>query len=235
MNYFLRCISLFLGLTALLVGHSFTATATATKDASEYPVFGCYRIITTKVGPSTVMVESNAYALNGAFLVDRTYHLGDGTVITTNETGGASVIHRYSEQGDYSVAVVFRFNVDGIIRTVYDSGCESTITIAPPRCDSLTAVKLDSATYRFSATITATDGATVVSYTYNFGDGKMVTTTQANVSHTYSQPGSYSVTVTVNVKTVVDGKIIAISSSSCTAPIKVEAPPSVAIVPHDLR
>lgn len=70
--------------------------------------------------------------------------------------------------------------------------------VQPPAatsCDSLTATAVDRTKFNFSAKASASNGGAITGYTYNFGDG----TTQnggATISHTYAQPGTYTVTVT---------------------------------------
>lgn len=64
-------------------------------------------------------------------------------------------------------------------------------------CDALSAKKIGRATFQFTAKATAKNGATINSYTYDFGDGTKKTAGAA-YTHTYSRPGNYTVTVVVN-------------------------------------
>ena len=47
---------------------------------------------------------------------------------------------------------------------------------------------------------TAKDGASITSYTYNFGDNNIKTTNSSEIQYTYAKEGNYKVTVTVNGK-----------------------------------
>jgi hypothetical protein len=89
-------------------------------------------------------------------------------------------------------------------------------------CDSLKATKITRTEFKFTSAATAKNGAEIVNYTYDFGDGKKQTT-GASVNHTYAKPGNYTVTVTVNVK--VNGVIKPVTGAQCKVTIKVEAVP----------
>ena len=55
-------------------------------------------------------------------------------------------------------------------------------------------------TFKFSVKATAKDGASITSYTYNFGDNNIKTTNSSEIQYTYAKEGNYKVTVTVNGK-----------------------------------
>ncbi|MEO7364029.1 MAG: PKD domain-containing protein [Candidatus Saccharimonadales bacterium] len=81
----------------------------------------------------------------------------------------------------------------------------------PPKpaysCTSLTATRVgETNQFNFVAKASATNGATILSYSYDFNDGPVLVTSDANVSHTYSKPGTYNTSVTANV--LVDGKTL---------------------------
>ena len=89
-------------------------------------------------------------------------------------------------------------------------------------CNSLTATAEAQADksvlkFNFAAKGSAANGAHIVSYTYNFGDGQSVTA-GATTSHTYTQTGTYTATVTANVS--VNGKVVPVTSSACKTTVK---------------
>jgi uncharacterized repeat protein (TIGR01451 family)/LPXTG-motif cell wall-anchored protein len=94
-------------------------------------------------------------------------------------------------------------------------------------CNGLTASLISGNEYSFKEEpATATNGASVVSYQVNFGDGQSsaATETATTVDHTYAATGetyspSLSVTFTVNGETKV------VSSAACTASLTVGQPP----------
>lgn len=100
---------------------------------------------------------------------------------------------------------------------------ESSVSPAPVyKCDDLTVIQIDRTTFRFIVSAAAENDAQIVSYTYNLGNGTTATTAGTTIDHTYAQPGSYTVTATVNVR--VNGEVKPGTSSNCEVTIKVEEP-----------
>lgn len=68
-------------------------------------------------------------------------------------------------------------------------------------CDSLKAEVSADRTAKFTAAASATNGATISRYIYNFGDGSQQLTTDKNVvEHKYAKDGQYVATLTVEFK-----------------------------------
>ncbi len=82
--------------------------------------------------------------------------------------------------------------------------------------------------YRFTTRATAKNGASIVKYVYNFGGGTY-TSSSSSVTHGYSKPGTYNVSVTPTFR--VNGKNIPKTSDACkgTVTIKEKAAPGVSI------
>jgi uncharacterized repeat protein (TIGR01451 family) len=105
-------------------------------------------------------------------------------------------------------------------------GCKPP-TPTPPTysCDLLKAQLVSGTNYKFTASATATNGATIKQYTYNFGDGTQAVLTDKNVvEHNYAKPGSYVATVEVTV--MVDGKPQVAKSAACMTPITIGTTPT---------
>ena len=67
-------------------------------------------------------------------------------------------------------------------------------------CDALQVTEISRNTFKFSVKATAKDGASITSYTYNFGDNNIKTTNSSEIQYTYAKEGNYKVTITVNGK-----------------------------------
>lgn len=93
-------------------------------------------------------------------------------------------------------------------------------------CDKLFVNKISRTEYGFSVDVTV-ENAKVVGYTYNYGDGTTETVGYQTVRHTYINPGTYTVSVTMNV--LASGKNEAVTSPACQAPVTIEAQPVVPV------
>ena len=67
-------------------------------------------------------------------------------------------------------------------------------------CDALQVTEISRNTFKFSVKATAKGGASIASYTYNFGDNNIKTTNSSEIQYTYAKEGNYTVTITVNGK-----------------------------------
>ncbi len=92
---------------------------------------------------------------------------------------------------------------DGEVLNDSGTGCIK-VTVPTAECTSLAISKVYDRTKRaFTATAKTLDGATIKSYTYNFGDKSSPVThkssrTTDSIDHTFAQPGTYDVSVTLD-------------------------------------
>jgi PKD repeat protein len=119
--------------------------------------------------------------------IELRWDFGDGATAM-----GDSGSHTYTEAGTYEV--MFVATNEGGTAT---GGCTVTV-IAPPGILTLTSDKetVSICDEDPSVTFTANSvGSDPLSYTWDFGDGQ--SSAAASPSHTYAQPGSYTVTLTL--------------------------------------
>lgn len=114
------------------------------------------------------------------------WHFGDGT------TGqGQNPIHQYTQPGLYSVCVYLHQNNGTILcsycDSIYVQGSPNSCLAAFTYQQSGTAVSFNSGNSIFPSS--------TVLYTWDFGDGS--TSTQANPVHTFANPGTYNVCLTI--------------------------------------
>ncbi|MEM1125757.1 MAG: PKD domain-containing protein [Bacteroidota bacterium] len=119
--------------------------------------------------------------------VTYTWDMGDGTTLT-----GPTVSHTYSSEGTYTVTVTASNGRSSDSRTM---SVAVTDPVVPPRIVSILADPAEGIAgepTRFTANV---EGDGPFTYQWDFGDGS--TSTQANPTHTYDEPGTYTVTLTV--------------------------------------
>jgi hypothetical protein len=88
------------------------------------------------------------------------------------------------------------------------------------KCDMLTKKQLSETKYSFTVKYTAENGATRTHFTFDFGDGSSpVTTDKTTVEHTYDNPGTY--TVKVSVRGTVDGKTVSVTAPACETKVTI--------------
>jgi len=138
------------------------------------------------------------------------WDFGDGQT----STAGASVTHTYSECGTYTVTCTAVDNDD----LTGENSISIRITSKPVAkiSSSASMIQLGSSVTFSSEGSYDPDGGDIISYMWNFGDGVTQTTTEPTVTHSYSQPNVYSVTVTVEDD---EGQK---SSASLTVTVKTE-------------
>lgn len=94
------------------------------------------------------------------------------------------------------------------------------------QCTSLTADQTAPNAYNFTAVASATNGATITGYVFNYGDGKTQTIKTSNdsatASHAYSTTNTFNVTVAALVE--VNGKVQTVTSPNCVTTVKPVCP-----------
>ena len=154
-------------------------------------------------------------AASGQTITGHSWNFGDGTSGT-----GKTVSHRYSTGGTYSVSLTV---TDG--RGITGSVTKPVVVTAPHAAPvaQIGATATGLAVAFSSAGSTTSDGATISSRAWTFGDGG--TSTVAAPSHTYANPGTYSVTLTVTDST---GAVSPVATKSVTV---TRANPTAAFTP----
>lgn len=116
---------------------------------------------------------------------------GDGSPMQYISTG---TTHNYATPGTYT-AKLYLYSYDSMTQVIscLDTAVQQ-VTVSYPACGAtISSVNNGSGSYTFTASNPA--GTAGLSYSWNFGDGN--TGSGAVVSHTYSNPGYYNVTLNV--------------------------------------
>ncbi|AEH60743.1 PKD domain containing protein [Methanosalsum zhilinae DSM 4017] len=118
------------------------------------------------------------------YAVEYQWDFGDGT--TSTQT---SPTHTYEEVGTYTVTLT-------VTNEVGQDTLSKTITVETPSEMPFASFTATPTSGEVPLEVTFIDESeNAVEYHWEFGDGE--TSTQANPSHTYTQPGMYNVTLTV--------------------------------------
>jgi len=186
--------------------------------------------MTQKMGKVT---REGDVVYNGKVVATNTYSLGrhyrDGS--TKVVLGGHTFWKRKTGAGFASgvdaIAAHLWFDAKGqfVGGVMYSCGNPIIATPVPVpvySCDNLSATKITRTEYKFTTAATAKNGATAYNYAYDFGDG-----TKANggatINHTYAKPGTYTATVTFQVK--VDGAVKNAPAGHCSVQVVVAPEP----------
>lgn len=170
---------------------------------------------------TSVSFDGSGSTDTGGTLSSYTWDFGDGT-----NGSGVTTSHTYSKAGSYSVSLTVTDSFGGTAstsKTVVVSGVPNAkLTIRP-------AHPVVGGTTAFSGAASTDTGSTITSYSWRFGDGG--TGSGPSVTHKYTKPGAYKVTLTIAdasgagaaVATVVTvTKTAAIASVSVKTGTKVE-------------
>jgi len=145
---------------------------------------------------------------------DRAYKMSTSHFVDDGQTAFVKMVN-----GQFAFAVI--------------KSCGNPVTAKPmPKppvpayaCESLTiSKKISRTSFRFAPKASASGGAKITNYRYDYGDGTIATTPAAGPSHTYAKPGTYTAKVTVLV--TVNGKTVEVNGAKCQVMVTVENPPT---------
>jgi len=134
---------------------------------------------------------SASYDPDGS-IVSYTWDFGDGTPLVTEND--PITYHTYTSYGDYTVKLTVTDN-DGLTGQT-----ETTIHVSQHPVASFTFTPPDPLVHEivtFNASASTPDGGTIVSYTWDFGDGNITTTSNPIITHAYETYGTFTVTLNV--------------------------------------
>lgn len=177
---------------------------------------------------------------NGIVWRDGRVTVGDKVVATNAMTAGRNYggthISGTHNVGKYSTSkfvtegqTAFIKIVNGQFQFAIVKSCGNPVTAQPkvvkqPKasCDILAAEKISRTSFRFTAKASGSDGAKITGYTFNFGDGTTQNDANGTISHTYNEPGTYTIRATALA--TIDGKTVERTSANCVKKIVVEQP-----------
>lgn len=165
----------------------------------------------------TVTVGGEVVA-TGAQTVGRSGSLGGKKV----DANGWTVYQGPDRLKSKLSAFVF-FNANGTFKSAVLKVCGNPVEATPKpkpvyKCNALSATQVTRTKFQFTTDATATNGATIKDYTYNFGDGS-TTTAGASVAHEYAKEGTYKISVAVRVN--VNDKVVT-APGTCVAEVTVK-------------
>jgi hypothetical protein len=186
------------------------------KGTNVTPKYSCDLLQKSAVAgkENTYSFTTKASATDNAKVVKYTYDFGDGTNATTTSATEA-VQHTYAKAGTYTASVTISVTVPGgQTVTTTSVTCKTVITVkekpAPvQQCISVAGVLLnkEELKYEFTVTTSQSNGSTLKSASFNFGDGSSANDvaptsgTTVKTSHSFAKEGKYTVVATVNFNT----------------------------------
>ncbi len=149
--------------------------------------------VTTTSTPLTVNVDTSASQGGGGDLITgRTINFGDGTWVSSTPT----TTHTYAKAGTYTVTVTLKNenNLTAATSSVIIVGAAAApvpvLNVTPTSGTAALVVNINTSGSQGGGSSTIAGG------TINFGDGSSVNSI-ATITHTYSNPGSYTVNLTL--------------------------------------
>jgi PKD repeat protein len=140
----------------------------------------------------TATFNASASKPNGIVIVAYSWNFGDGTPIT--QTMVQATTHRFTIGGTYTVSLTIRnnagFNGTTSKLVVAVSAPKTEFIWSPPQSYAFDQIVFD-------ASSSSPNGGTIVTYTWNFGDGNTTSTTAPTTTHTYFSSAIFTVTLNV--------------------------------------
>lgn len=201
------------------------ATTTVPKECQppKVPEYKCDQLTVAKISRTQFMFNTT-YTVKNATYKSTTYVIRDEAGKEISRTTNPN--YTQTTPGKYTVQAIITVTVDGVEKTATSDNCKKPFEVtevpATPEysCDSLSKNKISRTEYKFTGKASASKGAEIVNYTFNFGDGNQKTTDGAvDVAHTYTKAGSYTITFTANIK--VNNETKAVTSAACKTQVTI--------------
>jgi PKD repeat protein len=148
----------------------------------------------------TVIFDASVSQDPDGTIVNYTWNFGDGNITSVLTP---LIIHTFSAAGRYDVNLTVTDN-DGLNNSVVHTitvGVMAAFTFSPSAPNPGDVVT-------FNATASYSRLGTIVSYTWDFGDGNITMVDVAVITHAFSTGGSYDVNLTVTDETGLNGSVV---------------------------
>lgn len=202
------------------------------------PEYKCVSLTANKISRDTYDFKAVAAASGGAEIVKYHYDFGDGS---SKSDVVDTVTHQY-KPGEYVAKLVVDVKVNGIIKQTTGKSCEVPVKVKPQAayaCDTLTPrlIKKEDRSYAFDLKYTATNGASLQTVDFDFGDGQTREGVKpeelGTVTHSFPEKGDFTITTTLHFVTGNDEDKV--QDDSCQASISISpevTPPTVPELPQ---
>jgi PKD repeat protein len=150
-----------------------------------------YTPIYPEVNQAVTFDASDSYDPDGD-IVSYTWDFGDGSPVVVESD--PITYHTYTSYGDYNVTLTV---TDNSSLTAVET---AKIHISQHPVAAFTFSPQDPLIHElvtFDASTSTPDGGTIVSYTWDFGDGNITSTSNPIITHAYNNYGTYTVTLNV--------------------------------------
>lgn len=151
----------------------------------------CAASFSFAVAPSGIQFTDNSYSSDS--IVSYDWDFGDGTTAS-----GPNPVHTYTTNGTYTVCLTITSAT-----ACSNTGCATVVVQnggVPCYADFNSSPILGTTLVDFTDFSTADSGATIVSYSWDFGDS-LGYSTQQNPTYAYSAPGTYYACLTIQTST----------------------------------
>jgi len=139
----------------------------------------------------TVTFNASASYDPDGYIINYTWNFGDSNTTTVKNQ---IITHHYTTFGNYTVTLTVTDN-DGLTNST-----AKTITVRKHPVANFTWSPFSPQVgelVTFNGSLSTPDGGTIVSYTWNFGDGNITTVPNPIITHVYNKNGTYTVTLNV--------------------------------------
>ena len=171
--------------------HCFTRQTTAQIRVDDHPPVASFNAPTSVTLGQPANFDASASADSDGFITGYHWDFGDGQ---SQDTAGPTTSHTYGRGGPETVTLTVTDD-DGSIGIT-----DQTVAVIdqPPTASfTVPAVIAKGQAARFDASGSSDPDDAITSYRWDFGDGRTQSTTPPATTHTYSQAGRKTVTLTV--------------------------------------
>jgi PKD repeat protein len=149
--------------------------------------------------PLAVTADSSGSTDSGGSITSRAFNFGDGSSVVNTTSLTAS--HTYNSAGTYTVTLTITDSSGKTATATQQVSVTAPPTTPTPSPTAVLAVSPQTGLAPLAVTADSSQsnepGGSIVSRSFNFGDGTPAVTGAVSTSHTYATGGKYTVTLTV--------------------------------------